>query len=858
MKNLTVFLSMFFVSLLLHSLSAQTFDKFKYQNISKIVTGFDEISYTGKYGKRMLNNSRTSLQIPMLPSLSEPVYFPYQSPNASFAEAFPVSLANGQILMVWKGMDTLKCAHSTDGGLTWGTPVVIISGGEWPGVISGIRTTSGRVLAGWKESSGLWLSYSDDHGINWSAPVSVTNNGGDGNCTITQTLDGKLWLFYHRWDSSTFEDIYYRTSTDDGLSWSSEQTFVATPLEERFGTVVSGNGSTLLAFYNNNDTGNFDIYMVTSTDNGATWSAPSPIVNSWRDESRPIVLRQANGDLWMIYFRFNPAPVLSGYDERDIYYIQSFDGGNTWTTPTQFTQYVGRDFRHNADLVGNQPFVSFISWRWGQWIYQQQIWYGQIGTTQDLNPPPAVFNGNATSLAPNDTIYIQAFVDDENSVSDVQMSYSVNGIPFGPVQMFDDGLHNDENPGDNIWGESIGSFQVEDFISYTFSVTDITNNTVNVESGSFDIRPTHNVGNIILNFRPNSQLADMNSTSGSNAFWPRVSGDDYLFHGGLWIGWNGLSDYRVMNVHYNDQDWQRTDGSTITLEEGLSDQDGNVTYDDQKAVSPSIGLQVRQESYQWSNSNRNDFIIFKYIITNTGENGDLSDLFTAVWLDPDVGEDAANDLGGYDSSRSLIYLKDEEGIPNGYIGLKLLGIEDSTYSRTIDRPDANDMDRYYHMTTGFPSIPTNPSDYQMLLTAQPFDLDFGYSDSVAFGLVMGGSLAELQANADTMKWIYDNELVVGIKDFVSREIPTKFSLAQNFPNPFNPSTKIKYSVPQRSNVTLKVYDILGNEIATLVNEEKDQGVYTVNFDANNLASGLYLYRIQAGSFIETKKMILLK
>jgi len=87
---------------------------------------------------------------------------------------------------------------------------------------------------------------------------------------------------------------------------------------------------------------------------------------------------------------------------------------------------------------------------------------------------------------------------------------------------------------------------------------------------------------------------------------------------------------------------------------------------------------------------------------------------------------------------------------------------------------------------------------------------------------------------------------------------SNFTLQQNYPNPFNSATAIQYSIPHRCNVTLKVYDILGKEVTTLVNEEKDQGVYTINFDANNLASGLYLYRIQAGSFVETKKMILMK
>ena len=88
--------------------------------------------------------------------------------------------------------------------------------------------------------------------------------------------------------------------------------------------------------------------------------------------------------------------------------------------------------------------------------------------------------------------------------------------------------------------------------------------------------------------------------------------------------------------------------------------------------------------------------------------------------------------------------------------------------------------------------------------------------------------------------------------------PNSYNLAQNYPNPFNPVTTIQYSIPQQGNVSLKVYDVLGNEIAELVNEEKGIGVYSVNFDASGLASGMYLYQLKAGNFVETKKMILLK
>jgi len=95
-------------------------------------------------------------------------------------------------------------------------------------------------------------------------------------------------------------------------------------------------------------------------------------------------------------------------------------------------------------------------------------------------------------------------------------------------------------------------------------------------------------------------------------------------------------------------------------------------------------------------------------------------------------------------------------------------------------------------------------------------------------------------------------------NFTGSEIPTTYALAQNYPNPFNPSTTIHYQIPQDGIVTLKIYDILGSEVATLVNEEKVVGKYEVNFNASALASGVYIYKIQAGSFINSKKMILLK
>ena len=92
----------------------------------------------------------------------------------------------------------------------------------------------------------------------------------------------------------------------------------------------------------------------------------------------------------------------------------------------------------------------------------------------------------------------------------------------------------------------------------------------------------------------------------------------------------------------------------------------------------------------------------------------------------------------------------------------------------------------------------------------------------------------------------------------STGVPAHFSLAQNYPNPFNPSTTIRYGLPQRADVSLVVFNTLGQQVATLVNGSQDAGYHEAKFDGSNLASGIYFYRIQAGGFVQTKKFVLLR
>jgi len=120
-------------------------------------------------------------------------------------------------------------------------------------------------------------------------------------------------------------------------------------------------------------------------------------------------------------------------------------------------------------------------------------------------------------------------------------------------------------------------------------------------------------------------------------------------------------------------------------------------------------------------------------------------------------------------------------------------------------------------------------------------------DSAKVSLVENRALENLAADASTQSLVVQNI-----------DIITDYALGQNYPNPFNPTTMINYQIPNDGQVTLKVYDVLGREVKTLVNQYQQVGRYNVTLDGSGLASGVYFYRLVSGNYVSTKKMVLMK
>lgn len=148
----------------------------------------------------------------------------------------------------------------------------------------------------------------------------------------------------------------------------------------------------------------------------------------------------------------------------------------------------------------------------------------------------------------------------------------------------------------------------------------------------------------------------------------------------------------------------------------------------------------------------------------------------------------------------------------------------------------------------------------MSLSNQPFNSPFFNATASVTTSLMNNDTVYVRFQSDDFflnQWVKQAGTITGITDN-KNNLPKEFKIYNAYPNPFNPSTIIEYDIPKASEVRLDVFDILGRNIATLVNDKKAAGSYKVEFNASSLASGIYFYKIQAGSFVETKKLIVLK
>lgn len=307
------------------------------------------------------------------------------------------------------------------------------------------------------------------------------------------------------------------------------------------------------------------------------------------------------------------------------------------------------------------------------------------------------------------------------------------------------------------------------------------------------------------------------------------------------VGPNAVWDYQ------NDADVEVP--TTLESNPQFSDFEITGTYNNAYNNAPPDVL-VKYNIYGWNNT--------KYMILKmTVKNRETSAINAKIGLDiiPELDQTYGNDTVTYLQANGII--KFHRGSSRN-MGIKLLSHNlHSLYS--FEWFSGYTADTNYWNWLNYGSIqPQYPGGVEGPVTIPSINfVNLNPNDSIAiyFAFAIGENQDEIISAINDAQIKYSNVLSI---DRISTEIPTDFILAQNYPNPFNPNTKIQFSVSKAQSVSLKVFDVLGNEIATLVNEELNPGVYQYNFDATNLSSGVYYYKLQSGNYSETKKMILMR
>jgi hypothetical protein len=293
------------------------------------------------------------------------------------------------------------------------------------------------------------------------------------------------------------------------------------------------------------------------------------------------------------------------------------------------------------------------------------------------------------------------------------------------------------------------------------------------------------------------------------------------------------------------------------------DQIASADLDDSNAPMP-YGVGILQRSYT---NTGEEYAFIRYGFVNMSGD-DLTDFYAGIFTDWDIDSVTfGTNSGGYDLVRDLIWQRNQP--PTNYFGIAALdglsGGRTTTMGETAGIRDTS----FAWITTFNTTIDPN-GDFRSWVGTGPRDMAPGDTSWVTFAIVAGNNLGEMQGYADAAR---AKAIAVGFikstgADDQDTELPAEFALSQNYPNPFNPSTLISFALPEQAGVTLRVYNLLGQEVVTLADEVREAGNHEVVWNGRNsfgrpVSSGMYFYRLEATgtsgkSFTDLKKMLLIK
>lgn len=392
--------------------------------------------------------------------------------------------------------------------------------------------------------------------------------------------------------------------------------------------------------------------------------------------------------------------------------------------------------------------------------------------------------------------------------------------------------------------------------SSSSSYTDNSANTFTVKFRQGYVN--HNSNNLTLSVTNDGAIGKKTQAYGNGLF---IAGNTFnqIFEGGLMIGTGNTKVSDVCRrgtspANVSDTDFVPT--AAYVLNKVGNDQFGSGAFNDDGAGSSKIGVTVEQKSFSFAEANNANSVIFRYKLRNTS-GASLSNLYFGIYayLTPD-GIFSPNTTA-LEQDLKLGYTSTSPTSP--FLGVALLTGQPVSYKPLLGSDvltGFTTQEKWDALSNGVNTTTLGPGNVCFVISAGAINLAAGDTTTIGFAVVKGNSLSDLRANTISARDKFFSSTNV---NNISQIIPTKYELLQNYPNPFNPTTKIRFNLSKSDFVSLKIFDITGKQVASLVNQSLQPGEYETEFSGANLSSGVYYYRLESAVLgIQTKTMMLVK
>jgi hypothetical protein len=795
-------------------------------------------------------------------------------PNGYFYEAY---LTNSYSLGV---------ATSTNNGVNWTTHIAYsVSNQDKEHLMVDKDPSSpyvNRVYLPWSDlnQSNAALVYSTDFGVTWSAYKNLSTGLGGSfyqGPNVQTAANGDVYVCYAIYDANWTDGedgIGFSKSTDGGATWTNLRAYNHTNfgirgnLSSKAGIRVNSFPSMAVDRSGGANDGNIyicwpqrnfapagsdpDIVLINSTDGGATWSTGIRVnddaLNNGKDQYFPwCTVDQTTGQLEVLFYDSRDVP----NNQANVYMATSLDGGNSF----------------DNFIISDQPFTPA--------------------------PIPGLaggYSGDYIGIAASEDIAYPLWMD--NRTGNYQ-GWTAE-VTFGPPCPVDPAYNeNPPNGTTNVpitgntatWTNGAGATQIEVWFGETGSLSMVYAGSPITSLSLAPYEP------LSYNTSYSWQVKGLNDTCTTNGpMWSFITMQDpnlvidtiivYPMNAQYWTGYTEGSTKtdNVINTIYPNDGWAAFDISTLPPSTSAIDAItfwGYLTANNfpywaitpMGSVNPVTGTAAA--IYSQINNNYQEGTAYSYNL----ESGTLTNGWLSRALETSAPMDMYNALGqgwfaigfvDFDFYASY-YVNFDGWNSNNVPYLEVIYEYSVPVELTSFSASVNESDVTLNWNT---STETNN---------QGFDIERSLNNSQAhswekIGYVAGfGTTTEPKAYSfvdtklETGSYVYrlkqidfDGTFEYSSEVNVDVEVPIEYALEQNYPNPFNPSTTIKYSIPEDGFVKLAVYNMLGEQVATLVNAQQKSGRYEINFNASNLASGVYVYRIEAANFTASKKLMLMK